>query len=87
MTLRLEESHSPLDLERAKRTVDLALRCLVRVRQTGSVERVRDLSERAERLRDEIALWAVRPPTSEARESLVRSALSIQVAALALARR
>jgi hypothetical protein len=87
MTLRLEEALLPTDLERAKRTVDLALECLDRIRHVGSVDQLRDLTDRAERLRDQITQWSVNPPTGDARESLVRSALSIQVAALALSRR
>ena len=76
-------AHSP-GVDRARYAVDLALRCL------GGIEPakdVRDLVERAERLRHEIKHWTTHPPTSEEREAVMRGALSIQVAAMTLLRK
>jgi hypothetical protein len=62
----------------------LALRCLGGVEPTKDVV---DLVDRAEKLRDEIEQWRARPPSSEMREAVMRAALSIQVAAMALLRK
>ncbi|MGD0679957.1 MAG: hypothetical protein ABSC94_31625 [Polyangiaceae bacterium] len=76
-------AHGP-GVDRARYAVDLALRCL------GSIEpakNVRDLVDRAEGLRDEMKHWSTHPPSSERRETVMRGALSIQMAALNLLRK
>jgi hypothetical protein len=71
-------------IERARHSVDLALRCLGGVEPT---EDVIDLVERAQKLRDEIDQWSSRPPSPEMREAVMRGTLSIQMAAMALLRK
>ncbi|MGD0674064.1 MAG: hypothetical protein ABSC94_01515 [Polyangiaceae bacterium] len=70
-------------VERTRHAVDLSLRCLDGIRKTDDV---RHLVDRAEQLRTEIEQWSLRPPSSEKREAVMRGALSIQLAALALHR-
>jgi hypothetical protein len=50
-------------------------------------QEVRDLVERGERLKLVIELWSSLPPTPETRDEVMRSAVSMQVAALSLVRR
>ena len=69
---------------RARHAVDLALHCLEVLEPS---EEVRDLVERGERLKLEIDHWSSLPPTPETRDEVMRSAVSMQVAALTLVRR
>ncbi len=71
-------------IERARHSVDLALHCLGGVEPTDDVI---DLVECAQKLREEIDRWSARPPSAEMREAVMRGALSIQIAAMALLRK
>jgi hypothetical protein len=62
----------------------LALHCLEVLEPN---QEVRDLVERGQRLKLEIDHWSLLPPTPETRDEVMRSAVSMQVAALSLVRR
>jgi hypothetical protein len=69
---------------RARHAVDLALQCLELAEPN---EEVRDLVRRGQRLKLEIDHWSSLPPTPETRDEVMRTAVSMQVAALSLVRR
>jgi hypothetical protein len=66
-----------------ERAVDSAIECLNRLERTDGV---RDLAQRARQLKEQMQSWHASPPSTEVREALMRNAMSLQLAALALAR-
>ncbi|HXX70235.1 MAG TPA: hypothetical protein VEK07_23855 [Polyangiaceae bacterium] len=68
---------------RLERAIDSAIEVLDRLAPT---DRVRDLAERARELREQVGTWEQTPPSTEVRESVMRSALSLHLDAVALLR-
>jgi len=80
--LRLREARHAA-ATRLERAIDSAIEVLDRLEPT---ERVRDLAERARELREQVGTWEQAPPSTEVRESVMRSALALHLDALALLR-
>jgi len=64
-----------------ERALDSAVECLDRLEPS---DRTRDLRDRATRLKEQMQGWHSAPPSTEAREAVMRGALSIQLAAVAM---
>jgi hypothetical protein len=72
------------ELDLARHAVILALRCLGRLDPSTQAL---DLMDRARELGRTLDGWDAEPPTPEVRDTVMRSALAIQVAVLGLPRR
>lgn len=68
---------------RLHRAIDSAIEVLDRLEPS---DRIRGLAERARELKEQIVMWEYVPPSTEVREAVMRSALSLHLDALALLR-